>query len=71
MSTLETNQVHYIGYGLLVIGLLLALTHGGNVGGSGSTIQIVSYISGFVLAFIGAYLGFVYGRTKRRDEEQV
>lgn len=65
---MDKSQTQSIGLLLLIAGLALALTFGGDVGFSAGVGPGLAYIGGFVLAFIGAYLAFVHGRQKNRDE---
>ena len=69
ISTLNQSIVNVLGIIFLIVGLSLALTFGGNRGFSAGILSGLAYIGGFVLAFIGAYLAFIYGRSKARDEE--
>lgn len=62
----STSQI--LGIILLVLGLGLALRFGGNQGFTAGILSGLAYIGGFVIAFIGAYLTFIYGRTKTRDQ---
>ena len=65
---MNQSIIRIFGIILLLIGLSLALTFGGNRGFSAGILPGLAYISGFVLAFVGAYLAFIFGRTKARDE---
>jgi hypothetical protein len=59
--------VRFFGASIMVIGLLVALSFGRNQGFTASTEAAVAYIGGFILAFIGAFLAFIYGRKRMRD----
>ena len=65
---MDKSQTQSIGLLLLITGLVLALTFGGDVGFSAGIGPGMAYIGGFFLAFICAYLAFVHGRKKNRDE---
>ncbi len=58
-----------MGFIVMLIGLGIALALGGVEGFTLGPIAAFAYIGGFVIAFIGAYFAFVYGRTKNRSNE--
>ena len=66
---MDTANMRIVGLVFLVGGLGLALTFGGNRGFSGDVFSGVAYIGGFIVAFVGAYLAFIYGRTRSREEQ--
>lgn len=49
-------------------GLLLALYFGGVEGFTLGPLAAFAYIFGFIIAFIGAYIAFIYGKQRARDE---
>ena len=65
---MNIREIKIIGVVLLISGLLTALTFGGNRGFSGDVFSGIAYIGGFIVAFIGAYFTFIYGRKVREEE---
>lgn len=65
---MDNANKRILGLVFLVVGLGLALTFGGNRGFSGTVYAGLAYIGGFVLAFIGAYMLFIAGRTRSNAE---
>ncbi|MHA2365538.1 MAG: hypothetical protein ACXAC7_16395 [Candidatus Hodarchaeales archaeon] len=61
---MEQRTARILGFLLIVGGLLTALTFGGNQGFSAGIFSGLAYIGGFIIAFIGVYFSFIYGRTR-------
>lgn len=68
---MEKYTIRIIGFFLLIGGLGLSLNFGGNQGFSAGLLSGLAYISGFIIAFVGAYLAFIYGRSTKSEEEEV
>lgn len=69
MKILNQSEIHIAGVVVMLLGLGLALLLGGVEGFTLGPIAGMAYIGGFVLAFIGAYFAFVYGRVRKRSDE--
>ena len=65
---MDKSQTQSIGLLLLITGLVLALTFGGDVGFSAGIGHGMAYIGRLVLALICAYLAFVQCIKKNPDE---
>lgn len=70
MNILNRSQSQLIGLIVMIAGLMLALVFGGDVGFTLGPLAGMAYIGGFVIAFIGAYFLFLYGRPKHQKDEQ-
>ena len=68
---MNRKQTQLIGIIVMLTGLGIALLFGGVEGFTLGALAGIAYIGGFVIAFVGAYFVFVYGRQKHHDEEQI
>ena len=59
-----------LGIVLIIIGLVIAFLFGGVEGFSLGANAAIAYIGGFVLAFIGAYYAFLFGKQRNRNQEE-
>ena len=64
---MEKGTIQSLGLIMIVIGLGTALYFGGNQGFTAGIFSGLAYIGGFVVAFIGVYLAFLYGRKSSAD----
>lgn len=65
---MNQSQIRVIGIIVMLIGLFIALFFGGVEGFTLGPLAAFAYIIGFIIAFIGAYFAFLYGKKRVRDE---
>lgn len=65
---MNAGERKILGIIIMLGGLLLALYFGGVEGFTLGPLAAFAYIFGFIIAFIGAYIAFIYGKQRARDE---